>query len=116
MVTERNLSGGRDARNAGIEAVDENTSYAWRNSYRTLMESRFAQFPVGGCFIGEDLRTAAKQMGLSEPHHPNAWGANASYCLRHWLKEGRIVLDGMRQAKLVSSHARAYPRYRKVKA
>jgi hypothetical protein len=58
-------------------------------------------------FTGEDLRIILND----ESYHPNAWGA----AINALIRKGLIVKTGeYRQMKVVSSHARTTPVYRKV--
>ena len=108
------LKKGRQARDEGEESVREHSAEDWKNRYHEVVERWFLSLPVSGHFSGEDLRRAALADGLWEPHHPNAWGGVSSSVVRRWMRGGRIVTDGMTQATLLASHARRYPRYRKI--
>lgn len=62
-------------------------------------------------FAIEDLREAMVAQGLSEPHHPNAWGAFGMSL----TKRNMIVRTGeWRNAKAKKSHACTVPLYRWV--
>ena len=62
-------------------------------------------------FIGEDIRLALLEAGLSYPHHHNAWGA-----LTQRLKKLGMIVDvpGWRSMKTPNSHSRKSPLYRRA--
>jgi hypothetical protein len=103
-------------RDEGMQKVMDNQHSEWKELYRAAITNWFNSTHRHHVFTSEAMRLVARSRGISEPHHPNAWSANASSLLRSWAKEGRIEPTGFYvPAFLASSHARALKQYRKIK-
>lgn len=103
---------GKQERDRAIALVLSKQSPEWRRHYRMMAMDWMAGKRAGDTFIGEDLHGYMLMRGIGEPHHPNAWGANARAMLKFWLKHKLIELDGMRPMAVAGSHARLSPCYR----
>jgi hypothetical protein len=101
-------------RHAGIELVLSAEPAAWKGHYMIFSVQWFMTLPVGTIFNGEIMRLNALRNGLSEPHHPNVWGAMANLFLAPLLEDGSIQRYGVAKAISARAHARRYPSYRKV--
>lgn len=111
-----NLFLGKKLRDDGIEQVMDNQTADWKRRYRESITRWFASCPKGHTFTSEAMRLAAQSDDIPEPHHPNAWSANAASLLRAWEKEKRSEPTGFYvTATFASSHARALKQYRKIK-
>lgn len=104
---------GRARRDDGIKQVLDHVGPNWRHAYAVTVVHWFARLPTGSEFNGEDLRRHALPI-IGEPHHPNAWGGQASTMLREWLGAGRIIQVGTSVSRSANNHAHVYRRYRKV--
>ena len=110
-----NLFLGKKLRDEGIEQVMDNQTADWKRRYRESITRWFAICPKGHTFTSEDMRLIARMHGVSNPHHPNAWAANAAVNLRELIKQGRIEPTGAYvTATLIASHGRALKQYRKI--
>jgi len=99
------LTNARDDRDAALDAV-LNKNAIWRTSIMDFIENRLPQGWVG---TGEDIRRLATEDGLSNPGHPNAWGAAIMYAVKNkrWLQwTGKV-----RPMTQRSSHARLTREY-----
>lgn len=105
----------QQARDEGIERVLDYEYTGWKYDYHILISAWFETLPLGTTFLGEDMRKAAVQGGLSNPHHPNCWSGMARSHLKEWQGYGRIEVTGYQPAKSVASCAHYYRAYTKVK-
>lgn len=111
-----NMFLGIKLREEGIEQVMENQTAEWKQKYWDAITRWFATCPKGYTFTSEDMRLIARMHGVPNPHHPNAWAANAAANLRSLTRQGRIEPTGMYvTATLVASRGRALKQYRKIK-
>ncbi len=55
---------------------DEGTAQVLRARWKASYIAAFNEAPIGGRGISESFHNFMRAMGLEEPHHPNAWGAN----------------------------------------
>jgi transposase len=76
------MTSGSDGRDDGIERV---TREEWQRRAREFVFRRVSKGWEG---LFEDIRTQIEQTrGYYPPHHHNAWGALAMYCIRQgWLE------------------------------
>lgn len=71
--------------NEGLEARDEalervlRRDWIWRSNIMAFIED----LPQGWVGTGEDIRHAAKDAGLADPPHHNAWGAAIMNAVRN---------------------------------
>lgn len=107
--------GGRERRDRGREAVSQATNPLWKMAYGGLTADWFLSLPVGTVFNGEDLRLNALAKGLPEPHHPNAWSAEAASYLAAVMRIGWAEEIGASATKDDQSHARLCRDYRRIK-
>ena len=111
-----NIFMGIKMRDEGMQKVTDNQSAEWKERYRDAITKWFNSARRDHVFTSEAMRLAAQSTDIPEPHHPNAWSANAASLLRSWVKEGRIEPTGFYvTATFASSHARALKQYRKIK-
>lgn len=59
------------ARDIGIKAVLNVANEVWKEAVLGVIN----RLPQGWHGTGEDIRKAVYEAGVSDPHHPNAWGA-----------------------------------------
>jgi hypothetical protein len=99
-----------------MQLVMENQTAEWREQYRTSATKWLIGSHRGREFTSDDLRIWAKCVNIAEPHHPNAWAANAAAMFRAWENEGRIKPTGKYVVSTrASAHARALKQYKKIK-
>jgi hypothetical protein len=97
-----NGAAAKAARDAGTAQVRDH-DLTWHEVALALIEQRI---PLGWKGTGEQLRIALLAMGLSAPHHPNAWGSLVLNAQRRRL----INKTGdMAHMETVRSHARMTP-------
>lgn len=86
---------GEESKTSGQEQVLSSNG-AWKDQIYGVLRG------TSGDFTSEDIRAKAKELGIAEPKHSNAWGAviNAA------SKRGIITRTGERcRSKLPRSHA-----------
>jgi hypothetical protein len=102
---------GRKLRDEGMEQVQQNAG-EWRDVMRQHLDTWINKTPSGAIFIGEDIRLELQNMGVEEPHHPNAWSAVIGGRIRQCLKSGRIQVHGLKTGSDPKAHARRMIAYR----
>ena len=102
---------GRRLRDEGMEQVQHNAG-EWRDATRRYLEIWINETPAGTIFTGEDIRLELQDVGVDEPHHPNAWSAVIGGRIRQWLKSGRIQIDGWKTGSDPKAHARRMMAYK----
>jgi hypothetical protein len=112
MNTLQGIELGRALRDQGMESVEANSG-EWKHVVRGLGETWLAWQSVNTTFTGEDIRMFVQSMGVSRPHHPNAWGAVIGGIVRRALKAKTIEVVGIRGSSDPISHARRVVVYRK---
>ncbi len=114
MPLQYDLFKAKEARDEGVERVLDHEYSEWKFDYHTLICVWFETLPPGTVFLGEDMRTAVKEAGLGDPHHPNCWSGMARTHLKDWQEFGRIVVTGYQPSKSVTNCAHYYRAYSKV--
>jgi hypothetical protein len=104
---------GRNLRDAGMEAVEENSG-EWKDLCKQYAHRWFEAQPAETVFTGEIIRLAFQSESLPDPHHPNAWGAVIGGCLRSWLKSNRAAFVGVSPGRDPKAHARLMLTYKKL--
>lgn len=62
---------GAELRDKGVAKVLSAADLKWQSDVLYIID-QFAK--KGKAFTAEDVRQAAENCGLPQPHHPNAWG------------------------------------------
>ena len=101
-----NLAEGQRRKEAGIEQVLSNGA-AFKDQVRILIRIVARR---GLEFTNDDVRALASELGVEEPHHPNAWGAAVSSA----AKAGEIERVGYRKSAAISRHAGLVAVWRRV--
>lgn len=89
------------------EALDRVLRHDW--IWRAQIIEFIENLPQGWVGTGEDIRLAALEAGMNNPHSPNAWGAAVMYAVKHkrWL----MWTGKVRPMRAKSSHARITREY-----
>lgn len=107
---------GQQLRDVGIERVLQPES-PWTDRYRAILCEWFEGRIEGFRFTGETLREVARERGLSEPHHPNAWSGAAASLIREWVRTRKIYVTGVYVlAKSQKTRSHALRQYEKIVA
>lgn len=99
---------------AGLAARDEALALVGANSQPWMTQALTTlprAVPLGFVGIAEDFKGLLLGAGVGPPHHPNAWGALTRCALDAGLLERTGAWEPM---KIVSSHARLSPVYRRI--
>ena len=97
---------GEDLMIEGTKRVLENEPEPWKDRAQEVILSTAYRHEF---FNADDVKDRANDMGLGEPHHPNAWGAAFRVALLAGVMErtGRYVRSGR-----TSRHSSMIPQYR----
>ncbi len=92
------------ARDEALDTVANNAGEKFRADVVAVVKA------MSGEFIAEDIRLECERRGI-RPHHNNAWGAVASWLVKH----GHIErTGGYRKMQAKGSHARESRVYRRA--
>ncbi len=65
------MSTGAELRDKGVAKVLSAADLKWQSDVLYIIDQLVKR---GKAFTAEDVRAAAENCGLPQPHHPNAWG------------------------------------------
>lgn len=96
----------RALRDAGISQVSSNAGDWMEQAFSAL-----CTLPAGWTGLFEEAREYVLQRGITEPHHPNAWGALSQKA----IKRGLFAYTGRwLQSQSAASHAHHYREVRRT--
>jgi hypothetical protein len=103
------MSDGATERDTALDAVLRR-DWIWRAQIMSFIED----LPQGWTGTGEDIRHAAIDAGLAQPHSPNAWGAAIMDAVKNkkwlmWTGKVQAMRDKSSHARITRLYARWNP-------